>query len=87
MVYAPASHNRTVYASPPAGGLGCGFARSLRYASLPRKTSATVCRPWKCYTFPYSGRQTVANSRNVMRHASAKTVAFIVLIQDKINYE
>jgi hypothetical protein len=29
MEYAPTSHNRTVYASPPVGGSGEGFARSI----------------------------------------------------------
>jgi hypothetical protein len=46
MWYATTSHNRTVYASPPVGGSGYGFARSLRYAPFPRKPSATFCRPW-----------------------------------------
>jgi hypothetical protein len=33
MVYARTSHNRTVYASPPVGGSGYGFARSwLRHS-------------------------------------------------------
>jgi hypothetical protein len=68
MEYGATAHNRTVYASPPVGGSGYVLARSLRYASFPRKTSGTVCRPWKHYAFPYSGRQTVVNSRNVMRH-------------------
>jgi hypothetical protein len=31
MEYAPTAHNRTVYASPPVGGSGYGFARSFRY--------------------------------------------------------
>jgi hypothetical protein len=29
MEYAPTSYNRTVYASPPVGGSGYGFARSI----------------------------------------------------------
>jgi hypothetical protein len=48
MVYARTAHNRTVYASPPVGGSGYGFARSLRFAPFPRKTSATFwqgCKP------------------------------------------
>jgi hypothetical protein len=40
------SHNRTVYASPPVGGLASATARSLRYASFPRRCSGTFCQPW-----------------------------------------
>jgi hypothetical protein len=29
MVYGKTAHNRTVYASPPVGGSGYGFARSI----------------------------------------------------------
>jgi ABC-type uncharacterized transport system YnjBCD substrate-binding protein len=29
MEYARTAHNRTVYASPPVGGSGYGFARSI----------------------------------------------------------
>jgi hypothetical protein len=60
------AHNRTVYASPPVGGSGFRSPRSFRCASLPRLTTPTVCRPWKCSAFPYPGRQNVVNSRNVM---------------------
>jgi hypothetical protein len=52
----------------PMGGSGYGFARSFRFASFPRKTSATFCRPWKCCAFPYPGRQNVIYSRDVMCH-------------------
>jgi hypothetical protein len=62
------SHNRPVYASLPVGGSGFRSPRSFRYASLTRLTPLTVCWPWKCYAFPYSGRQNVVNRRNVMRH-------------------
>jgi uncharacterized MAPEG superfamily protein len=35
MEYVPTAHNKTVYASPPVGGSGFRFARSLRsYAQL-----------------------------------------------------
>jgi hypothetical protein len=64
-VYFSDSLNRSVSASPPVGGSGFRLARSLRYASFPRQPPPTFCRPWKCYAFPYSGRQNVANSRNV----------------------
>jgi hypothetical protein len=67
---AATSHNRIVYASPPVGGSGYVLARSFRYAPFPRHTPPTFCRPWKCYAFPYPGRQNVANSRNVMRHGA-----------------
>jgi hypothetical protein len=64
----PTAHNRTVCASGPDGPSASAMARSFRYAPFPRHYSGTVCRPWKCYAFPHSGRQTVAYSRNVMRN-------------------
>jgi hypothetical protein len=60
--------NRSVYASPPVGGSGYGLPRSFRYAPFPRQTSATFCRPWKCYAFPYPGRQNVIYSRNAKQN-------------------
>jgi hypothetical protein len=68
IVYAPTSHNRSVYASPPVGGSASATARSFRFAPFSRRCSGTFCRPWKCYAFPYSGRQNVVNSRNVRRN-------------------
>jgi hypothetical protein len=52
------SHNRSVYAAPPVGGL----------ASIRLGHSGTFCQPWSCYASPYTGWQNVVNSRNVMRH-------------------
>jgi hypothetical protein len=49
-------------------------------APFPRKTSATVCRPWKHYVFPYPGRQTIVNSRNVMRSLGLLQFGFYVFI-------
>jgi hypothetical protein len=42
------------------------YARQLRWRTFPRKPPPTVCRPWKRCAFPYSGRQTVIYSRNVI---------------------
>jgi hypothetical protein len=39
------AHNRSVYALPPYGGSGYGFARSA--TPFPRKTSATFWPPCK----------------------------------------
>ncbi|MHB9291495.1 hypothetical protein Holit_00572 [Hollandina sp. SP2] len=72
MEYGHTSHNRTVYASPPVGGSGYGLARSLRFAPFPRKTSATFYRPWSCCASPYSGRQNVIYSRDVMCNTPLK---------------
>ena len=66
MEYGQTAPNRPVYASPPVGGSGYGFARSFRYASFPRKTSATFLRLLECYAFPYRNRKNVIYSRNVM---------------------
>jgi hypothetical protein len=44
MEYGATAHNRTVYASPPVGGSGFRFARSLRsHAQL----HPHFCKPWK----------------------------------------
>jgi hypothetical protein len=71
--------NRTVCASGPYGPSASAMARSFRYASFPRHCSGTVCRPWKCCAFPYSGRQTVIYSRNVMRNTTLKFSAKKIL--------
>jgi hypothetical protein len=68
MGYGGTAHNRSVYASPPVGGSAYGFARSfatlIPTQNLRHSLSALVFATQS----PYSGRQTVVNSRNVMRH-------------------
>jgi hypothetical protein len=62
------AHNRSVYASPPVGGSGYGFARSI--ASLI--PTQNLCHILSALVFasqsPYPGRQNVVNSRNVRRN-------------------
>ena len=56
---------------PPFMAKQAARRQANRYAvcaPFPRLTPDTVCRPWKCYAFPYAGRQTVLNSRNVRRN-------------------
>ena len=57
-----------VYASPPNGGSGFGFARSVTLygRSFPRNTPLTVCKPCKCSAFAYSGLQTVVYMERYM---------------------
>jgi hypothetical protein len=57
MEYGGTSYNR-LYALAPAGR-GYGFARSW-LAPFPRKTSATIFTPCKCFAFAYSGAKNVA---------------------------
>ena len=50
MEYGYTALNRTVYASPPAGGLaGFRSARSFRFASFPRLTPAKFASPGLCF--------------------------------------
>jgi hypothetical protein len=66
------AHNRPVYASPPVGGSGYGFARSIATLiptqNLRHSLSALVFATQS----PYSGRQTVVNSRSVRRNKNWK---------------
>jgi large exoprotein involved in heme utilization and adhesion len=70
-------HNRTVYASPPVGGSGYGFARSI--ASLIPTQNLRHILPALVFATqsPYSGRQNVVNSRNVMRNKNLKLSAIL----------
>ena len=68
MVYAPTSHNRSVYAAPPVGGLA-----SIRLGQSPAAPSHASFRhilPALVFAAqsPYMGWQNVVNSRNVMRN-------------------
>ena len=54
MKYAPTSHNRTVYASPPVGGSGFRFARS---ATPPTLNSTHIFASPGNLRFPLSGLQ------------------------------
>jgi hypothetical protein len=68
MEYGATTHNRSVYASPPYGGSGYGFARSI--ASLIPTQNLHHILPALAFATqsPYPGCQNVVNSRNVMRH-------------------
>jgi hypothetical protein len=62
------SHNRTVYASPPVGGSASATARSIAsLISTPLLRHSLSALVFAAQS-PYSGHQTVVNSRNVRRH-------------------
>jgi hypothetical protein len=63
MEYAQTAYNRTVYASPPVGGSGCGFARSI--ASLIPTQNLRHILPALAFAAqsPYPGWQNVVYSR------------------------
>jgi hypothetical protein len=55
MGYGQTAHNRSVYASPPVGGSGYGFARSFRYAqtfglNIPTANLRHSLPEWKMVT-------------------------------------
>jgi hypothetical protein len=56
MEYAPTSYNRTVYASPPAGGSGFRVARSFA-ALIPAPHSTHIFASPGNLRFPLSGLQ------------------------------
>jgi hypothetical protein len=69
------AHNRTVYASPPVGGSGYGFARSvaslvptqnLRHSLPALQAQKRGKNGFYVFALAYSGCQTVVNSQNVM---------------------
>jgi hypothetical protein len=55
MGYAATSHNRTVYASPPVGGSGYGFARSIASLHSHAKPPPHFVGPGLCFAKPLSG--------------------------------
>jgi hypothetical protein len=72
MEYAPTSYNRSVYASPPVGGSGSGFARSIA-TLIPTQNLRHILSALVFATqSPYTGRQNVVNSRNVKRNTIQK---------------
>jgi hypothetical protein len=77
MEYGQTAHNRSVYASPPVGGSGYGFARSIA-SLIPTQNLRHILAALVFATqSPYPGRQNVVNSRNVMRNATLRFIVFI----------
>jgi hypothetical protein len=55
MVYAQTTHNKTVYASPPVGGSGYGFAPVSATLHSHAKPPPHFVGPGLCYAKPLSG--------------------------------
>ena len=75
--YAPTSHNRSVCVAPPVGGLGLNSARSVACGSFPRRIAEwmpalAAYLGYDAAQSPYTGRQNVVNSRNVIRNKNGK---------------
>jgi hypothetical protein len=83
MEYGGTAHNRTVYASGPVGPSASATARSIATLIptplLRHSLSALVFATQS----PYSGRQTVVNSRNVIRHCRKMVKKIFKLLTKK----
>jgi hypothetical protein len=75
------AHNRPVYASPPVGGSGYGFARSIASLISTQNLRHILPAAETATQFLYRGGQNVVNSRNVMRNVHQNFCKYI----DKIN--
>jgi hypothetical protein len=62
------AYNRSVYASPPVGGSGYGFARSIASFIPTPKLRHVLPALVFAAKIPYPGWQNVVNSRNVMQN-------------------
>jgi hypothetical protein len=84
MEYGRTAHNRSVYASPPVGGSGYGFARSIASLIPTQNLRHILAALVFASQSPYPGRQNVVNSRNVMCNLGVGNLTFTFIMWENV---